>query len=176
MHNFMVSPHWSFNELTTTRNHILRMQNRIEAHQYIETGKVLAHGLLEPARCGRPLITTSGFRGESLNSTTQGSSPKSQHRLFQAADVCRPDEVCWDVFEEIMEVYLSKKVPFGQLIYEEVPGRDDEISRWIHISLGPGYRTPERCGEILKRIGDDWSLVKKVDCLDWKLPEPEEGW
>jgi hypothetical protein len=173
MNNFMVSDRFSFFELTKTGNYELLEQNRLEAKIYLPTARALAWGILEVLRESRPLFVNSGFRGEALNSITPGSSPKSQHRLFQAADICRPAEKCAEVFDEIIAIMLEKKVPFGQLIYEKVDGRFG-IKEWIHVSLGPGFRDPEKCGQILKRDNDTWTQLQKVDCLSWKMLQP--GW
>ena len=168
MSNFVMSPHWSFYELTNTSKIVLLGDNRAEALNHVATGRDLANGILEKIRNGRPLYTGSGFRGEALNSTTKGSSSKSQHRFFQAADLARPREDCKKVFAEIIGIIEEQKIPFGQLIYEEVE-RDYGIARWIHVSLGPGYRDPKKCGQIMTRKNKVWKLIKKVDCSDWKL-------
>jgi hypothetical protein len=169
----MVSDRFSFYELTKTGNAELLEQNRLEAKMFLPTGRTLAWGILEVLRQDRALFVTSGFRGEALNSITPGSAPLSQHRLFQAADIVRPGEDGAAVFDEIVSIMLERKVPFGQLIHERVESRFG-VKDWIHVSLGPGFRDPEKCGQILKRENDAWTLLKKVDCLDWKLLKP--GW
>lgn len=164
--NIQLSEHFSFYELTVTSNVDLQEQNRIEAMKYLPTGKALCVKLLEPIRDGNPIIVNSGFRSWELNGSTPGSSPTSQHPMFQAADIHRPGRTAEELFYEILALIVARSIPFGQLILEKAD-RGYEVAEWVHISLGADYWKPERCGEVLKMTcapggKPKYELVQKV--------------
>jgi hypothetical protein len=149
MEDFKLSEHFSFFELTPTRNAALQEENRTEAIKYLPTGKALAATILEPIRGDKPLVVNSAFRCWKLNTVTPGSSSTSQHPLFQAGDIHRPGQSATELFEEIIHKFKSEKIPFGQLILEKAL-RGFVVSEWVHVSLGAAYWKPDRCGEVLK--------------------------
>lgn len=164
--NFQLSEHFSFYEMTVTSNAALQDQNREDAQRYLPTGKALCNKLLEPIRGETSLVVNSGFRSWDLNGATPGSSPTSQHPLFQAADLHRPGQSVEDLFQEILEKLISQSIPFGQLILEKAD-RGFSVAEWVHISLGADYWKPERCGEVLKMNCEpggkpQYELVQKV--------------
>jgi len=143
-----LSPHFSFEELTVTRNASLQEKNRIEAQAFKNSLKSLAITLLEPIRHDRPLVVKSAFRCPDLNGATPGSSKTSQHMKGEAADIHREGQSIDDLFQEIRMFLKINGVSFGQLIKEEAQ-RDYGVVQWVHISLGEGYREPSKCGQIL---------------------------
>ena len=170
--NDQLSDHFSFSELTVTSNDALQVSNRTAALAYLPTLKALAT-FLEVIRGDRPLAVNSAFRSGALNAATKGSSPTSQHPMGQAADIHRPGQSIDDLFAEILAMFKAQNVPFGQLIDESAdrgyksPDGTESISRWVHVSLGPDYWRPERCGEVLRKVdGPDgkpiWTLLEKV--------------
>lgn len=169
--NDNLSEHFTFGELTATSNEGLQDANRTEALKYLPTLKALA-AFLEVIRDGKPLVINSAFRSGALNAATKGSSPTSQHPMGQAADIHRPGQSIDDLFAEILVMFRAKKILFGQLIdessdrhYKNEDGTES-ISRWVHVSLGPDFWKPERCGEVLRKVdgpkGPVWTLIEKV--------------
>lgn len=166
MNDFQLSKHFSYYELTATNNAALQAQNRQEGLGFLPPLEALCQTILEPIRGDRPLRINSGFRCPALNGATKGSSKTSQHPLGQAADISRPGQDPEELFEEVFQLVATQKIPFGQLIYEQAK-RDYGVARWVHVSLGRGFRAPERCGEILRMedVGDGkWrtKLISKI--------------
>lgn len=166
MDDFQLSDHFSFYELTTTSNAALQEANRQEALKYKPTLTALCKTLLEPIRGGKPLMVNSGFRSWELNGQTAGSSPTSQHPQGQAADIHRPGQDVDAFFAEVLAFLLDNKIPFGQLIDEQAE-RSYGVVKWVHVSLGPDFWKPERCGEVLKMVAGpngvpQYTMIQKV--------------
>ena len=81
-----LTPHFSWNEMTTTSHSDLRDVNREEAKNYA-CAIYLTACMMETVRAiiGRPIRVTSGFRSQPLNSRVKGSV-KSQHCKGEACD------------------------------------------------------------------------------------------
>lgn len=164
--DFDLSKHFTLYELTVTSNKTLQEANRDAAVRYIPSLKALAEQILEPIRGDRPLKINSAFRSAELNNATIGSSPTSQHPLGQAADIHRPGQSSEDLFAEILGLFKSRGIKFGQLINESAQ-RDYGLVSWVHVSLGRDFWKPERCGEVLRKWDDKdgkphFELVEKV--------------
>lgn len=151
MEDFKLSEHFSFFELTVTSNAELQGKNREAAMAYVPTLKAVCVTILEPVRADRPLAVNSGFRAWELNGATPGSSPTSQHPMGQAVDFHRPGQDVDQLFEEVLALFIAKKIPFGQLINEQASRGYDTV-KWVHASLGASYWKPSRCGEVLKMV------------------------
>lgn len=86
--------------------------------------------LLEKIRekAGFPIWISSGYRCDAVN-TAVGGSPKSQHRLSQAADIkaCK-GHTNKELFEIIKTMIADKEITCGQLI-------DEYNYSWIHVSI-----------------------------------------
>lgn len=166
MDNFQLSQHFSFFELTKTKNADLQEANRASATLWVPSLKTLCATILEPIRGDRPLCVNSGFRSWELNSSTHGSSPTSQHPRGQAADIYRKGQSTEGLFDEVLRLFKEKKIPFGQLIHEQAL-RDYGAVSWVHVSLGASFWKPERCGEVLKMVAgpngkQQFTLIEKV--------------
>jgi hypothetical protein len=87
----------------------------------------LTQHVLDPIRTNlsEPIIITSGFRNDKLN-TAIGGSLISQHRLGQAADIELASGWNANIFN-----YAINKLDFDQLIWEF---GDDQDPDWVHIS------------------------------------------
>jgi zinc D-Ala-D-Ala carboxypeptidase len=110
----------------------------------------LATTILDPIRdhAGRPIRINSGYRSPPLNSATPGASKTSQHTRGEAADLALIGGTEADLWALWRWIGWSSGLPIGQVIYEDArPGA--EGGAWIHVSLGLGYRAPERCGQRL---------------------------
>lgn len=139
----LLSPHFSFLELTITSHRALLEQNRHEALLVRPQLQELCTTLLEPVRAhfGKPVIVHSGFRCKALNTAIKGSKT-SQHMLGQAADF----HVAGLELEPVWTWIAQSGLPFGQCILEGA----GKTPAWIHLSLGQPYRSVAKCGEVLR--------------------------
>lgn len=166
MDDFQLSPHFSFFELTRTSNDEMQEKNREQALVWVPSLKSLCANLLEPIRGDRPLFVNSGYRSWELNGMIHGSSPTSQHPRGQAADIHRAEQSTDELFKEVLDLFKTKKIPFGQLIDEQAD-RGYIVARWVHVSLGAAFWKPERCGEVLKMVAGpngkpQYTMLEKV--------------
>lgn len=126
--NFQLSPHFSYFEMTSTKNSDLLAMNREAGLAYKNAMAGLCRDILEPIRVyyGRPVIVSSGFRCPALNSLV-GGSDFSQHQKGEAADIIISGVPCGLVFESFEEAFPT--IEFGQFIWEKNNGKE-----WLHIS------------------------------------------
>jgi len=135
-----LTPHFSWNEMTTTSHSDLRDVNREEAKDYA-CAIYLTACMMETVRAiiGRPIRVTSGFRSQPLNSRVKGSI-KSQHCKGEACDWQPIGGSLEEAFEKLVKEVREKRLNVGQLLLER---------GWIHISLGhPTARPESRQNEI----------------------------
>lgn len=138
----MLSPHFSFHDLTVTRNAALQGFNRTCALAYVPSLRELCGRLLDPIHNKFPdIVVTSGFRCPELNGTTAGAAIKSQHMKGEAADIWLPPPILDDAF---YWTWKDSSLAWGQLILEQTGP-----NRWIHISLGVPWRPAEKSGQVL---------------------------
>ena len=135
--DFHLSPHFTFYEMTNTQHRDLLELNRREALNYLDNLKFLCNEVLEPLRSflGSPLLITSGFRCQLLNSRIKGS-PRSYHMKGLAADFILPHSTREKLFKAYEEIALRKPVLFDQLIFE--------MGSWIHIGVKTELEGPNR--------------------------------
>jgi zinc D-Ala-D-Ala carboxypeptidase len=97
--------------------------------------KSLCEGVLQPVRNHfmKPMIISSGFRCEELN-TKIGGSKTSQHVLGQAADI----EVLGFSNVELSD-WINANLDFDQLILEFYNEKEGPHSGWVHVSFNKGY-------------------------------------
>lgn len=146
-----ITPHFTFEELTTTSHSDLIDFNRAYARENFEKVKVLAETILEPCRAILgPIVISSGIRCPELNKRV-GGNINSQHCKCEAVD-CIPTKV---PLREAFDKIRKSSVPFGQLILETV-GK----STWIHISLGEPYRDKSKCRQVYIYDGKTYKVVK----------------
>ena len=119
-----ITPHFTFEELTTTNHQELLEKNRAVAQQSPTDMWHLAL-FAEQVRAilNVPIRITSGFRCEELNNAVVGCKT-SQHKLFQALDIIPVGMDIEDAYEELVDSDML----YGQLILEK--------GTWIHISMG----------------------------------------
>ena len=135
-----LTPHFSWDEMTTTSHSDLRDVNREEAKNYA-CAIYLTACMMETVRAiiGRPIRVTSGFRSQPLNSRVKGSI-KSQHCKGEACDWQPIGGSLEEAFEKLTKEVREKRLNVGQLLLER---------GWIHISLGhPTARPESRQNEI----------------------------
>lgn len=97
----------------------------------------LCKTLLQPLRDALgPVIVTSGYRPERLN-TMIGGAKTSQHVLGQAADIIVPGKSVLAVCR-----WLRDNVLADQLIHE--------LGEWTHVSVAANFQKPR--GQILTAI------------------------
>ncbi|THD35700.1 MAG: peptidase M15A [Sphingomonas sp.] len=127
-----ISQHFTLEELTSSDTaRRLGDPNQPGAAE-IAALKVLCEKVLEPIRAhyGRPIRINSGYRSARVNQAV-GSSPSSQHRLGEAADI----EIS-GVANRDLAIWIRDNILFDQLILEAYhPG--NPTSGWVHVS----YRT-----------------------------------
>src|SRR6266566_8489589 len=102
----LLSPHFSFEELTVTSNASLQSLNRLVDDAQMGKLIVLANHCEEMREiCGdKTMIIHSGYRNPDINSITPGSSPTSQHPRCEAVDF----NVVEQDLEETFNLLLSE--------------------------------------------------------------------
>ena len=162
-----LTPHISLLEMTRTDHADLQEENRRvtddEVARLTDTAR-----LVEVCReiLGTAIDVHSGKRGAALNARV-GGSDKSQHLRCEACDFspAGPDteQSIEAAFTLLWEAARGGKLRgFGQLIVENQATGRERRSYWLHISLGSPHRNPARCGEVLRMVNGNYSLVGKV--------------
>ena len=129
----LVSPHFSFGELTVTEHRDVLAEQADPPAQVRANLRRLAVDLLEPVReiVGR-LHVNSGYRSPALNAAIPGSSRTSRHMDGLAADVFPLDMSLHDAYQRIFQ----SSIPWDQLIWE--------WGRWIHVGAALHGQEPRR--------------------------------
>ncbi len=93
----------------------------------------LVDKILDPLReaWGAPIIVTSGYRCQKLN-TAVGGAKSSQHMYGQAADIRTVSDKPSDN-KKLFDLILKLNLPYDQLI-------DEYGYNWIHVSYSPRNR------------------------------------
>ncbi|QDH50434.1 hypothetical protein [Caulobacter phage KcrB] len=124
-----LSENFTLDELVKSQTAIRRgIKNEPNAEE-IAALKALAENVLQPIRdyFKRPVVITSGFRGEELNHLT-GGSVTSQHCLGEAGDLEIPGVSNFEIAK-----WVEKRLIFDQCILEfYTPGQPN--SGWVHVS------------------------------------------
>lgn len=118
-----------------TRSDIAKRNNinNTPSKQEEENIVLLVDNILDPLReaYGKPIVVTSGFRCDRLNSLVKGSK-KSQHRTGQASDI-RTLEDTKEENKKLFDLIIKLNLPFDQLI-------DEYDYDWIHVSYSSRNR------------------------------------
>ncbi len=117
--------------------------------------KALCENVLQPLRdhFGLPISIHSGFRNEAYNQSVGGAT-KSEHLFGYAADI----SVTGKTNEDIIDACQELKLPFYQIIDEQLYRKDGRLSKWIHISHRAGIlniqivKTARNTKESLKAV------------------------
>lgn len=114
---------------TATQNNI----NNTPTKEIEENLKALVDNILDPLReaYGKPIIVTSGYRCEELNTLLKGSKT-SQHRFGQAADIKTSLNTPTEN-KKLFDLVQKLNLPFDQLI-------DEYNFNWVHVSYSPRNR------------------------------------
>lgn len=124
-----LSTHFSLAELTVTKSGLPNVPNQ----QQILALEALCDNILEPVRShfNKPVIVTSGFRSEAVNSATKPKpgARNSQHLRGEAADFHIPGVRNDDIWHYIKDSTLQ----FDQLIAETLSETNGNAG-WIHCS------------------------------------------
>ncbi len=109
--------------------------NNTPTPKIIDNLQLLVDNVLDPLRMhwGRPMIVTSGYRSQRLNTVVHGAT-QSQHLTGQAADI-RTVSDDRDENMKLLRMLVSLKLPFDKLIAEYVDGQGRPD--WIHVSFSP---------------------------------------
>lgn len=127
MNNNKLTSHFTYNELTNTDVKELLEKNREQGLQYRPQLKKLAEfaeQVREILDC--PMVITSGYRCEELN-TKLGGSPTSRHVFAEAIDFIPKSMDAYQAFAKI----IVSNIEYGQLILEK-----RGLGHILHISLG----------------------------------------
>lgn len=103
--------------------------DNMPSQHVIRNLEALCRNILDPLQeiVNRPLVVTSGYRSEKVNTGIRGSA-RSQHMQGEAADI-----VVWSLtVNELFNIVSNSDLPYDQLI--------DEFSKWIHISYSKRHR------------------------------------
>lgn len=128
-----ISKHITYAEATKSNTAIRLGISNDPTSEQIEAMEHVAKMIFEPVRRdvagGKPLLVSSFFRSEDVNSAVNGSLT-SQHVKGEAIDI---DADYFDngTNREIFE-YIRENLNFDQLIWEY---GDDKNPAWIHVSL-----------------------------------------
>ena len=143
-----LSPHFTLDELRG-RNAPAWAQSALRA---------LAVDLLEPLRLRwGPVVVSSGYRDPGRNAGANGV-PTSQHLRGEAADFRTPEADLERVWRWIA---WESGLPFGQCIYEVHPVSNPNGAPIVHLSLGAPWRSPTRCGQVIRYDGKDYRHVQR---------------
>lgn len=114
---------------TATQHNI----NNTPTKEIEENLKALVDNILDPLReaYGKPIIVTSGYRCEQLNTLLKGSKT-SQHRFGQAADIKTVLDTPTEN-KKLFDLVQKLNLPFDQLI-------DEYNFNWVHVSYSPRNR------------------------------------
>lgn len=114
---------------TATQHNI----NNTPTKEIEENLKALVDNILDPLReaYGKPIIVTSGYRCEKLNTLLKGSKT-SQHRFGQAADIKTSLDTPTEN-KKLFDLVQKLNLPFDQLI-------DEYNFNWVHVSYSPRNR------------------------------------
>ena len=116
-----LSPHFTFEELTTTDHREFdNTPNEAERANLVRLAGLLE--LVKVALGGKPIMVNSAFRSKQVNDAV-GSKDTSQHRVGCAADIRVPGMTP----DQVVKTVITAKLPFDQLIRE--------FDRWTHISI-----------------------------------------
>lgn len=131
-----ITNNFTLEELTRSDTARIRNIDNTPSQVIINNLERLCRELMQPIRdaYGNPIIITSGYRSEPLN-TAVGGSITSKHKVGLAADFKASkgtNKALWDL---IIKLHKEGKIQFDQLIWEK--GTKTE-PQWIHIGLTEG--------------------------------------
>ncbi len=125
--------YFTLKEMTKSDTAIRRRISNVPNEQEKQNIYQLVEKILDPLReaYGKPIIVSSGFRCEKLN-TAVGGSKTSQHKTGQAADI-RSLEDTREENKKLFDLIKKLNLPFDQLINEY----DYD---WVHVSYSDRNR------------------------------------
>ena len=171
--NFKLTPNFSLFEATTTTRRGYLTQNREMGARRL--GKIvsvftLLQGIRE--KLGVPIRVHSGYRCPDLNRAI-GGSWTSQHMKAEAVDWspdgCEEDrDVMRSAFQTSVDLLKRHQIMFGQIIFEEETERDGGSHFWIHFGIGAPFRTIEKCGQVMRYLDGDYTMIEKLRFPSWE--------
>lgn len=125
--------YFTLKEMTKSDTAIRRRISNVPNEQEKQNIYQLVEKILDPLReaYGKPIIVSSGFRCEKLNTAVRGSKT-SQHKTGQAADI-RSLEDTREENKKLFDLIKKLNLPFDQLINEY----DYD---WVHVSYSDRNR------------------------------------
>lgn len=137
-----LSPHFTLGELChSDRAVALGIDNAAPPAQVTNLAR-LATTLLEPVREQfGPWSVSSAYRSPALNGATPGASTTSAHPDGRAADGVPLARHTPADLVRVVDWVRHSTLPFDQVIYEAIPGRD-YVSRWVHLGISATGHAP----------------------------------
>ncbi len=122
-----ISAHISYKEATLSPTAVRLGIKNDPSDLVLVRMKLVANKCFEPIRdfYGKPILVTSFFRCDALNSAVPGSSKTSQHSRGEAIDFDANKD------NKMLFEWILENLEFDQLIWEY---GDDNEPAWIHIS------------------------------------------
>lgn len=128
-----LSDNFTLEELTNSDTAKANKIDNTPTPEVLAKLKKLCTDVLQPIRnkYGKPIIVTSGYRNQKVNSLV-GGSKTSQHMTGQAADIkCTATTKAY-LFNLIKTMIERGELKVGQLIWEYGTKKEPN---WIHVSL-----------------------------------------
>lgn len=118
-----------------THSDVAKSKNIDNTPNYLQEKNLeeLVDNILDPLRekYGKPIIVTSGFRSNYLNTILNGAD-NSQHLEGMAADI-RTKKDTKSENKKLFDLIIELNLPFDQLI-------DEYDYNWVHVSYSPQHR------------------------------------
>lgn len=118
-----------------THSDVAKSKNINNTPNYLQEKNLeeLVDNILDPLReeYGKPIIVTSGFRSNYLNTILNGANG-SQHLEGMAADI-RTKKDTKSENKKLFDLIIELNLPFDQLI-------DEYDYNWIHVSYSSQHR------------------------------------
>ena len=124
-----MSKYFTRQEFENSQWAIRRGKDNVMDEDTVKRARMLCRHVLDQLRehFNSPVIVTSGFRCEQVN-TAVGGSPSSQHKLGEAADIQVIGHSAFEVADWLVE---ESDLDFDQVIYE--------FDSWVHVSYTRRY-------------------------------------
>jgi hypothetical protein len=121
--NYVLSPHFTYGQMTKTEHRDFIDKNRDQGKQYIDHLSLLCNNVLEPVWVlVGPISINSCFRCLDLNILI-GGAKNSQHMVAEAADTEYAGITLHEAFN---------KIAFSNIIYSQIIL---EFNQWIHVGV-----------------------------------------
>jgi hypothetical protein len=128
----MISEHLSIKEVIKSGTAKRLGIDNNPTPEHLANLKLLSEKVFEPIRnhFKKPIGVSSGYRSQSVNEATPGSSATSQHCSGEALDLDQ-DDLNTGITNKMVFDYIKENLQFDQLIWE---CGDSKNPDWVHVS------------------------------------------